>query len=374
LETLSHLIGQMYDAVVDPTLWPAVLVETCNFTHAERAILIHEDALEPADSQFHISCRDPDWERLYLNTYMMVNPARLATSRLVKPGDVVLTSDYMTKKEYARTSFAREFLALRNFIDAATAILDVTATSITVLGVVRNQTQGFADAEVRRKLALLAPHFRRAVTLGNLFERKQMVMESLAETLDALKAGVFVLTGDSAVVHANRSAKNYLDGNQAFRIANGKLVPREAAAVTALAEALAAASSGDEALGSGDPSIVFRTGGETALIGTVMALKDGARRQAALRYRAVAALCLREASIQAPVVAPAMAELYNLTPREMTVLATMIESAGVPEVADILGLSEGTIKSHLKSIFRKTGAARQADLIKLVAGSASPFQ
>jgi DNA-binding CsgD family transcriptional regulator len=58
----------------------------------------------------------------------------------------------------------------------------------------------------------------------------------------------------------------------------------------------------------------------------------------------------------------------------MTVLATIIENAGVPETADILGLSEGTIKSHLKSIFRKTGAHRQADLIKLVAGVASPFQ
>ncbi len=374
METLSHLIGQMYDAVVDPTLWPAVLVETCNFTHAERAILIHEDALEPADSQFHISCRDPDWERLYLNTYMMVNPARLARGRSVKPNDIVLTTDYMSKTEYARTKFARDFLSLRDCVDLATAILEVTPTSFTVLGVVRNQTQGFADAEVRRKLALLAPHFRRAVTLGNLFERKQMVMESLAETLDALKAGVFVLTGDSGVVHANSSAKNYLDGDQAFRLANGKLVPREAAARTALADALAAASSGDAALGSGDPSIVFRTDGDKTLIGTVMALKDGLRRKAALRYRAVAALCLREASIQAPVVAPAIAELYNLTPREMTVLATLIEHAGVPEVADILGLSEGTVKSHLKSIFRKTGAARQADLIKLVAGAASLFQ
>jgi DNA-binding CsgD family transcriptional regulator len=69
-----------------------------------------------------------------------------------------------------------------------------------------------------------------------------------------------------------------------------------------------------------------------------------------------------------------VAELYNLTRREMTVLTTIIENAGVPEAASILGLSEATVRSHLKSNFRKTGAARQADLIKLVAGAASPFQ
>jgi DNA-binding CsgD family transcriptional regulator len=373
LESLSRLVGRLYDAVVDPTLWGSVLVQTCIFTNTERAILIYEDALEPADSHSHMSDPDPDRSRLYLNTDMVINPARLATSRLVKPGDVVLTSDYMSKREHARTRFARAFLALRNLIDTATAILDVTQTSITVFGVVRNQTQDFADGEVQRKLALLVPHFRRAVKLGNLFERKQMVMDSLAETPDVLKAGVFVLTGDSGVVHANSSARNYLDGDQAFRIANGKLVPREAAAGTALAEALAAASRGDEALGSGDPSILFRTGGDTAPIGTVMALKDRARRQAALRYRVVAALCLREASIQAPVVAPAIAEQYNLTPREMTVLATLIENAGTPEFADILGLSQGTVKTHMKSIFRTTGAARQSDLITLVAGAARLF-
>jgi len=374
LESLSRLIGQIYDAVVDPTRWISVLAETCVFMNTERAILIHEDALEPANSLFQVSNSDPDWERLYLNTYMMINPARLARGRLVKPNDIVLTSDYMTKGQYARTRFAREFLSLRDCVDLATAILEVSPTTFTVLGVLRNQAQGFADRDVRRKLELLAPHFRRAVTLGNLFEHRRMVVDSLAETLDALKAGVFILAADSRIVHANNSAKNLLKDDQLFRVNDGKLVPREAAARTALAEALMAASNGDEALGSKDPSILFGTGREKSLIGTVMALNDGQRRRAALRYRAVATLCLRETSFETPVVAPAIAALYNLTPREMTVLATIIENPGVADAADILGISETTVKSHLKSIFRKTGAARQADLIKLVAGAASPFQ
>jgi DNA-binding CsgD family transcriptional regulator/PAS domain-containing protein len=374
VESLSRLIGQIYDAVVDPTLWSSVLMQTCVFTHAVKAVLIHEDALEPANSLFHISNADPDWERLYLNTYMMINPARLARGRLVKPNDVVLTSDYMSERQYARTRFAREFLALRNCVDLATVILEVTPTAFTVLGVLRSQAQGFADSDLRRKLEWLAPHFRRAVTLANLFEHRHMVAESLAETLDALKAGVFMLAADSRIVHANNSAKNFLEGDQAFRVNDGKLVPQEASARTALAEALSAASSGDEALGSKTPSILFRSGAEKTLIGTVMALNNGQQRRAALRYRAVATLCLREASFEAPVVAPAIAELYKLTPREMTVLATIIENPGVPEAAYILGLSKGTIRTHLKSIFRKTGATRQADLIKVVAGAASPLQ
>jgi DNA-binding CsgD family transcriptional regulator len=40
----------------------------------------------------------------------------------------------------------------------------------------------------------------------------------------------------------------------------------------------------------------------------------------------------------------------------------------VPEVAAILGLGQQTVKTHLKRLFAKTGTARQALLVKLVAG------
>jgi DNA-binding CsgD family transcriptional regulator len=45
----------------------------------------------------------------------------------------------------------------------------------------------------------------------------------------------------------------------------------------------------------------------------------------------------------------------------------------VPAVSELLGLSETTTKSYLQTVFRKTGASRQADLVKIVAGYANPF-
>ena len=68
-----------------------------------------------------------------------------------------------------------------------------------------------------------------------------------------------------------------------------------------------------------------------------------------------------------------LAELYRLTAREMSVLLAIVEIGGVPAVAATLGLSPKTVKSYLREIFQKTGAKRQADLVKLVAGLANPF-
>ena len=38
-----------------------------------------------------------------------------------------------------------------------------------------------------------------------------------------------------------------------------------------------------------------------------------------------------------------------------------------------LGIAEGTIKTHLRDLFAKTGTRRQADLVKLVVGFSNPL-
>jgi DNA-binding CsgD family transcriptional regulator len=46
---------------------------------------------------------------------------------------------------------------------------------------------------------------------------------------------------------------------------------------------------------------------------------------------------------------------------------------GVPETAEALGIAETTVKTHLSRLFAKTGASRQADLVKIVAGFSNPL-
>jgi DNA-binding CsgD family transcriptional regulator len=55
------------------------------------------------------------------------------------------------------------------------------------------------------------------------------------------------------------------------------------------------------------------------------------------------------------------------------VLQAVVEIGGAPLAAEALGISETTVKTHLRNLFQKTDCRRQADLVKLVAGAASPF-
>jgi len=42
--------------------------------------------------------------------------------------------------------------------------------------------------------------------------------------------------------------------------------------------------------------------------------------------------------------------------------------SGVKAIAELLGLSQATVKTHLQNLFRKTDTGRQSELVKLVAG------
>jgi len=63
----------------------------------------------------------------------------------------------------------------------------------------------------------------------------------------------------------------------------------------------------------------------------------------------------------------------GFSPTELRVLLAIVEVGGVPEVADALGVAGTTVKTHLGRLFEKTGAGRQAELVKLVAGFSMPF-
>ncbi len=368
------MTGRIYDTVLDPDLWPGVLHDIATYGEAEVAILILEDVLEPTKSVFHLSISDTEWTRMYLEEFLLVNPMRLAMAGRVAAGDVVLTSDFMSQTEYQRSRFSREFLSLRDMVDVAAAILDTTATSITVLSLVRTRAQGFADEAVRRYLELIGPHVRRAASIRRSLDRHKRVASDLAETLNQFDGAVFLLNADLIVVHANDGARELLSEKLALSELGGKLYVHDPRARAALLDAVSHASEGDEGRETRDGPIIFATLGDKTLLGNVVSLVAGSRRAMGTRAHSVAALFVREMRFEMPPGTNALAEIHSLTRREMAVLAAVVECGGAPQAAITLGLTNATVKVHLKSIFRKTGTSRQADLVKLVASMASPFK
>jgi DNA-binding CsgD family transcriptional regulator len=57
---------------------------------------------------------------------------------------------------------------------------------------------------------------------------------------------------------------------------------------------------------------------------------------------------------------------YSLTPTEVRVALHLIDGGTVASCAEAMDVAQSTVRSHLKSVFAKTGVNRQAQLSKML--------
>jgi DNA-binding CsgD family transcriptional regulator len=67
----------------------------------------------------------------------------------------------------------------------------------------------------------------------------------------------------------------------------------------------------------------------------------------------------------------ALARIFSLTCAESRVLAHLAEDRTPAEIGEALGVSVTTVRTHLQSLFQKTGARRQPELVRLALMAAS---
>jgi DNA-binding CsgD family transcriptional regulator len=59
-------------------------------------------------------------------------------------------------------------------------------------------------------------------------------------------------------------------------------------------------------------------------------------------------------------------QLYGLTRMEASVAVSALRGEGLQAIADELGISPTTARTHLQHVFEKTGTCRQAELVRLI--------
>jgi DNA-binding CsgD family transcriptional regulator len=250
--------------------------------------------------------------------------------------------------------------------------LDKSASGLTLLNCIRHRDVGpVGPAEIRR-MELLIPHFRRAVLIGRLLDMRALEAATFAEAIDGLATGVFLVSPQGELVHANAAGQVMLDQGNPLKLVRGVVIAPDSAVQASLGNAFAAAMQGDAAIGAAGIALPLMGGDGRRYIAHVLPLMSGARHAAGAYYAAAAALFVREAGIDLAAAINAAGKLYGLTPAEEKVLRAVIEVGGVAPVAAMLGASRSTVKTHLEHLFEKTGTKRQAELVKLIAGFDSP--
>jgi DNA-binding CsgD family transcriptional regulator len=192
---------------------------------------------------------------------------------------------------------------------------------------------------------------------------------TFADALDCLGTALFLVDAGARIVHANASADAMLRRRDVLRAADGRLSACAPEAAQALKRSIAASASA--AAGADAVVLPLRAPDGEHCVAHVLPLAAGVQRRAGARGEAIAAVLVHKVAL---ALSPpeAIAGLYGLTPSEARVLFAVVEIGGVRETAEALGIAEATVRTHLHRLYGKTGTARQADLVKLVAGFANP--
>jgi len=366
---LSELIGLIYDAALDPALWPRALEQACLFVGGSSGALFWHDAATEESAALHMFNEDPHYTQLYFEKYLPLNPC-FPAGAFIEAGLVWGSTDLIPFEEIVETRFYAEWMKPQGIIDALGTNLEKSATSASVLAVRMHEEDGLADADDRRRLGLLVPHFQRAVAIGRLFDQDKAAQAVLTETLDHVSAAVFLVGPAGRLVFTNEPARLMLDEGILVGERNGALTAMSAEAQRALRDALLAAENGNATADHRGSIPIVNSHGRW--FADVLPLTSGDRRRAGALHSAVAAVFVRKTSLASPPPLEALARMYKLTASEVRVLDAVMKVSGVKALADALGLTQATVKTHLHNLFRKTGTGRQSELVKLVAGFVPP--
>jgi DNA-binding CsgD family transcriptional regulator len=372
-ERLSSLIGDIYDAALEPTRWSDALKKITSFVGGAGSALVSLDVVSLRGHFFHSWGYDPHYVGLYLKKYIKLNPARCPIL-FIKVGEVRSISNLVPFDEFCRSRLYEEWVKPQGWGDATIGMLEKSASTAAHLTIAHHGRDSPASDEARRRVVLLVPHVRRAVLIAKTIDLHKVEAGALADTIDAIAAGVFLVDPEGRIIRANASGRAMLEARDVLRSIDGRLAATEPRVRATLFDTLASATMADDfALGARGVAIPLASAIGERYLAHVLPLTTGRRRHTGATGAAVAAVFVQKAALNQTTHIEAIAQHFKLTPAELRVVVAIVEVGGVPEVAPVLGISETTVKAHLRSVYEKTGAKRQADLAKLLAGYRSPL-
>ncbi len=277
--------------------------------------------------------------------------------------------DLIPHDEFRQTRFFDEWIKPQGLIDVIGVNLERTATTTAFFAIRRSVENGIVDDRARRRFELLAPHLRRAASIGKVVQTGQTTERMLKAAIERVDAAVIFVAAEGRIVSANKAGEDMLKAKAVLAARRGIVRVVEPDADRQLRGALTAAALGDNALGGNGIDVPITGQDGCDYVANVLPIASDARRVADADT-ALAALFVRRITHASLSPLEAAARRYRLTPSELRVLASVLEAGRVSDIANRLGISKATVKTHLNHLMAKTGARRQTDLIRLIVGGA----
>ena len=257
------------------------------------ASLFWQDAVKRTGKTYYVWGGDARFNQLYWDKYVTLNPFTAAAAHFPVE-EVYSAADVLPLPQFVETPFYKEWMTPQGWCDVLSANLDKSTDQPgrVLGGAPRARRPGR-----RRDAAPHAPAGAACAALGHDRQADQLSRveaAAMADTLDGLQAGMFLVDAGRRLVHANASGRAMLNEGNVLH-ANGRLVAREIHADEVLSDVFVAAGNGDAALAEKGVAARLTARDGDRFVTHVLPLTSGVRRQAGVSYAAVAAVFVQKA-------------------------------------------------------------------------------
>lgn len=377
-DRLFGFVEAVYDTLTDDDLWGGIaqrmneLVPVDWFTMSSVGPAFERAELQLSDGVDDAAIRAYDEHFASVNPWM-AEPLRpfAETPGFAGAGHWVVPEGTLDRLE-----FGQDFLRPNGLFYAATSVLDVSPELSSNLGIFRSRAAGPYSNEEVATIRVVSPHIRQALRVRARLMVGEGLAASLEAVLDRVSIGAVLLGGDGRALQFNRRAREIFANDDGLTLdAKGRLVgarPDDTNRMTTAIHAAVANAEG-RALRTPGAVAVSRPSGSRPHIVQVAPLRvDGSRTQTAGTPRAV--VFVGDPDREAVPPEDQLQDVYGLTPAEARLAVQLAAGHSVSEAAEILRIRVGTARQHLKRVFAKTGARRQAELVRLLLASVVPIR
>ncbi|MGE0422223.1 MAG: helix-turn-helix transcriptional regulator [Reyranellaceae bacterium] len=361
--SFSRVLDSVYDAATSTDGWRLALDQIgqafgCSYvgmidrnlrTMEGRATAIGID--EAGQREYFEVWSKHDLLRLWTRTY---RPGAVETDQDILPRSILLGSDYYNgflkprdMHAVMRVTLATEH-GIRKFISMTRPVAGGDFVT--------------ADIEQGRRLM---PHLHRAARISQSVESANLALTAFSEVLEQSARGVLLLEGSRRIIFANRTARAMAQAADSFVLRHDRIEALSGGDNTLLQSLIAGASSPPgrvEAARGG----VMRLAAKSGRPGLSLAIAPLACGTAWSRPAPVAFILITDPNTQPPDLDAVLRQLFGLTGAETRVAERLLMGDSPERAAESLQVRITTVRWHLASLYRKTGASRQAELVRLL--------
>lgn len=206
---------------------------------------------------------------------------------------------------------------------------------------------------------LLVSHFSRAIKIAKQLVDREEQHEVVLSLLDRLPIALVLVDERATVIESNALADEILGSGSGLFVLSGKLNAGNENNARLL-ELIRNMSRHDPVTTRGKTLTLVSESEKNNLMLFLAPHKHYEK-----QHSSVAVFIAQRKS--QPIALPVeMKELYGLTEKELHVTGQLIRGFSIKEISEQSGVTQNTVRSQVKSIFKKTQTSRQAELVSLV--------